>query len=271
MMRVLILSGLGFNCHEETAHGYAVAGAQPTICFAGDLLSGACRLDGYDLLHLPGGFSFGDDLGSGQVFANRLRHGQMADGAPLWPEIVAFLRRGGKIVGICNGFQILVRCGLVPNIGGAFEPEASLCPNESGRFEDRWVTCRAAGRTDFGTATLELPVRHGEGRLVFGSEALRREAFARGLVVLQYCDPAGDVTTVFPHNPNGSADGVAGLLSADGQVVGMMPHPEAFLTLWNHPAWAVRLRNGAMREADEADGARVMRALLNAPAGEVQS
>lgn len=215
-VRVLVLRGYGFNCEEETAAGYRLCAAVPTVAFASDWFAGRVRLCDFDLLHLPGGFTFSDDLGSGLVFANRMKNGVFPDGSRIWASIVAFINGGGHIVGVCNGFQILVRAGLVPNIGGTFAQEVSLAANLSGHFEDRWVRCATdgAGVQRLGQDNFELPVRHGEGRLVFGSAQLRDEALARGLVALRYADASGHATAVYPENPNGAELACAGLFPA---------------------------------------------------------
>ncbi len=252
MVRVLVLRGLGFNCEEESAAAWRLAGAEPVVAHAGDWLSGRVRLDGFAILHLPGGFSYGDDLGSGQVFANRIRLGRLDDGTRVLDTIAAFLRRGGRIIGICNGFQILVRAGLVPNLGGQFVQQVALAANLCGHFVDRWVRCRTVGLStaSLGERELDLPVRHGEGRLVFGSPELRDLCQENGLIGLQYVDAEGGPATTEPANPNGAELAAAGLWSEDGLVFGMMPHPEAYLTFVNHPDWGGRRRRG--QDADEA-------------------
>jgi phosphoribosylformylglycinamidine synthase subunit PurQ / glutaminase len=265
MIRVLILRGFGFNCEEETHAAYAAVSAAPTVVHAADWFSGEVRLDAFDVLHVPGGFSFGDDLGSGQVFANRVRHARFESGGSLWDSLLTFLARGGRVFGVCNGFQALVRLGLLPNLSGNHVPEVSLAPNLSGHFEDRWVRCKATGlgERQFGSRSFEFPVRHGEGRLVFESDAVRKECQRLGLVALQYAGPTDDPTQDYPQNPNGAEESCAGLFSKDGQVFGLMPHPEAFLTPENHPAWAVRKRKGTLTA--EADGVTFLRALLASP------
>lgn len=269
MIRVAVLHGYGFNCQEETAAGYQLAGAAPTVVYATDWFAGRTSLREFDLLHVPGGFTFGDDLGSGQVFANQLKHAKLPSGEPIWQQIVDLLRRGGHIVGVCNGFQILVRAGLLPNLSGQFAQEVSLAPNGSGKFEDRWVRCRPRGRGTawFGDGVLELPVRHGEGRLVFGSAAIADEVDRRGLLALQY---AGRSTRAgYPANPNGAQRDAAGLFSADGQVFGLMPHPEAFLSPYNHPAWPQRMRSGAAQPDGIADGLHMLQAIVARCEGEL--
>jgi phosphoribosylformylglycinamidine synthase subunit PurQ / glutaminase len=249
--RVMVLRGFGFNCEEETEAAYRMLGATPEVVHVQSWLSGETTLREFDLLHVPGGFSFGDELGSGQVFANRLRHG------PAWQDTKGFLGRKGRILGICNGFQVLVRTGLLPNLSGDFVPEVSLAPNaqdsaSKGGFINQWVRCKAADRV------YEFPIRHGEGRLLFQNAEL--EARARDLVVLHYADADANVTA--SANPNGSTLNCAALRSADGLVLGMMPHPEAYLSPYNHPAWGLRIRRDPDFATREADGLAFLRAYL---------
>jgi phosphoribosylformylglycinamidine synthase len=263
-VRALVLTGHGINCEEETAAAYALAGAEATIVHVSDLLAGRVRLGDAEILHLSGGFSFGDDLGSGRVLATRLRHRKLPSGEPFFGEIQRFLDRGGLVFGVCNGFQALVKMGLLPNTRGRFEQEATLTRNDSGKFEDRWVHCRgndAAAPGLRGVDLIDLPVRHGEGKLILGDDAVRSAVFREHLVCLTYVDGAGEPATRYPEAPNGAELSAAGLSDPSGQVLGMMPHPEAFLSLYNHPDWpSKRRRDPAIDE--EGAGARVFRNLV---------
>jgi phosphoribosylformylglycinamidine synthase len=257
-LSVLVLAGAGFNCDEETVAAYRKLGCRAARAHVYDWFDGRAPWSGHDLVHLPGGFSYGDRLGSGKALAARVRYGADAQGKPLFDEVRAHLAAGGFLVGICNGFQVLTKCGLLPNLSGRFEQEASLTTNDSGRFEDRWVTCAGQG-APFDGASFDLPVRHGEGRLVYRDDAVaqaseRLEAFA-------YVDAQGARTATFPENPNGSPRGAAALWSQDGQVFGMMPHPEAFLFRENHPAWPTRAATDPAYGRQEPDGLRLLRAL----------
>jgi phosphoribosylformylglycinamidine synthase subunit PurQ / glutaminase len=260
--RVMVLRSYGFNCEEETQAGYQRAGAEAEIVFASDWFADRASLSEFELLHIPGGFSFGDDLGSGKVFANKMRSGKFPNGASIWAQIIRFLENGGVIVGACNGFQVLVRAGLTPNIAGNFEQEVSLAGNESGHFENRWVRCatRGMGTRVFGARTFELPVRHGEGRLLFANPMLRSQARELGLVGLAFVDREARDAATYPANPNGSEGGATGLFSRDQQVFGLMPHPEAYLLPENHPAWATYKRRGSL--AAEGEGVSMLRALV---------
>lgn len=260
----MVLTGHGINCEEETAAAYALAGAEAKIVHVSDLLAGREALGDAEILHLSGGFSFGDDLGSGRVLATRLRHRRLPSGEPFFSEIQRFLDRGGLVFGVCNGFQALVKMGLLPNTRGRFEQEATLTRNDSGKFEDRWVHCRAQATVTpalRGLDLLDLPVRHGEGKLVLGGEEVRRQIVDRALVCLTYVGADGAPATRYPEAPNGAELSAAGLSDPSGQVLGMMPHPEAFLSLYNHPDWpSQRRRDPAIDE--EGTGARVFRNLV---------
>ncbi|MBC6991104.1 phosphoribosylformylglycinamidine synthase subunit PurQ [Hymenobacter sp. BT491] len=264
-VQALILTGFGINCEEEMAAAYRLAGADATIVHLNQVLHGHVSIHDYDVLNFPGGFSFGDDLGSGVVLANKLRYRQNPNGRTLLDDLREFIANGKFVLGICNGFQVLVKLGLLPNLGGDFNPEVTLTHNASGRYEDRWVRLKvnSATRTPFlkGIDSLEVPVRHGEGRLVIPDAATRERILAEGLNCLTYCDADGCEVTQYPHNPNGADLNCAGLTDTTGQVFGLMPHPEAYLALYNHPDWARRKRaNPGISE--EGDGLRLFQNIV---------
>ncbi len=238
------------------AAAYRLAGAEATIVHLNEVLHGRVSIHDFDVLNFPGGFSFGDDLGSGVVLANKLRYRQTgADGRTLLTDIQAFVASGKFVLGICNGFQVLVKLGLLPNLGGDFRPELTLTHNASGRYENRWVRLRVnpLSTTPFlrGLTTLEVPVRHGEGRLVVPDAATRKQLEEQGLNCLSYVDAAGDGTSAYPFNPNGADLNCAGLQDATGHIFGLMPHPEAYLAACNHPDWGRRRRVGELGEVGE--------------------
>jgi phosphoribosylformylglycinamidine synthase len=227
-IRAIVLAGYGFNADAELAEAFRLAGARPERTHLSDLLAEPNRLDGAGILAFPGGFSFGDHLGSGQLVALLCRRSLRA-------RLEGFVARGGLVIGICNGFQVLTRMGMLPNKAGAWEREASLVHNESGRFIDTWVKvhfepgCRSPWVR--GLSDRMLPVRHGEGRFVVRDPGPRKASpldalEAEHLVALRY-DPADD--------PNGSDRHIAGVCDPTGRVLGLMPHPEAFLVRENHP------------------------------------
>ncbi|SHJ66457.1 phosphoribosylformylglycinamidine synthase I [Hymenobacter daecheongensis DSM 21074] len=264
-VRALILTGFGINCEEEFAAAYRLVGGEATIVHLNQVLHGHVSIHDYDILNFPGGFSFGDDLGSGVVLANKLRYRRNAEGRTLLDDIRQFVADGKHVLGICNGFQVLVKLGLLPDLSGTVTPEVTLTHNASGRYEDRWVkiTVNPRAITPFlkGLTTLEVPVRHGEGRLIISDEATRAAIEARGLNCLTYTDFDGAPTDAYPFNPNGADLNCAGLTDTTGRVFGLMPHPEAFLSLYNHPDWARRKRADAGL-SEEGDGLRLFRNIV---------
>jgi len=243
-VKTLVITGYGTNCEVESAHAARQSGADVAdITYFSDLVAGRVRLEDYNFLIFPGGFLDGDDLGAAQAAALRWKFAHTKDNEPIVTQLRAFFDAGGLVLGICNGFQLLVKLGLLPAIGGKyFERQVSLTLNDSAKFEDRWVRLKVnpASPCVFtkGIEALDLPVRHGEGKLVTMDEAMLRDIEAGNLIALQYADPATDEPTLeYPHNPNGSPLGIAGLTDPSGRVLGLMPHPEAFNHVTNHPAW----------------------------------
>ena len=264
-VRALVLTGFGINCQDEMAAAYRLAGAEADVVHFNEWLAGTVSLRGYDVLNFPGGFSFGDDLGAGKALANKMRFCRLAGGQTLLDEIADHLAGGGFVLGVCNGFQILVKTGLLPNVGGHFAQEVSLIVNDSGKFEDRWCHCRAErpALSPFlnGIDVLALPVRHKEGKLVVRDAAIRAAIRERHLCALRYCDAAGTIATDYPALPNGAEMSCAALTDPTGRVLGLMPHPEAFLSIYNHPDWARRREAAGGNEAGE--GLRLFRNVVD--------
>jgi phosphoribosylformylglycinamidine synthase subunit PurQ / glutaminase len=221
--KAIVLSGYGFNADAELAEALRLVGARPERLHLADLTADPARLIGARILAFPGGFSFGDHLGSGQVVGLLCRR-------TLKPALDAFIADGGLVIGICNGFQALLRIGILPNRDGRWGREVSLIQNESCSFVDGWypLSFEAGSRCLWtrGLAPRLLPVRHGEGRFVARDEATLDALEREGLVAARYIG-AG---------PNGSERGIAGICDPSGRVLGLMPHPEAFLIRENHPA-----------------------------------
>lgn len=186
-------------------------------------------------LSYRGGFSFGDDVASGKILANRLRY-------RLGGQLQQFVRDGKLILGICNGFQVLAKMGMLPMLSGDFVQEVTLTFNDSGRFEDRWVCLRTEPGTRCiwlnGITDMELPVRHGEGKFVPRDSDVLNRMKAEGLVALRYVRPDGaPARGEFPANPNGSIEDIAGICDVTGRVFGLMPHPEGHICRMQHPRW----------------------------------
>jgi len=253
--RAIVLRAPGTNCDEETAAAWRLAGADAETCHIARLLETPKALDSYQILTLPGGFSYGDDLGAGRIFATRL-------GTVLKDALRHFHARGGLILGICNGFQILVKAGLLP--GDGYSSAATLTQNDSGHFESRWVRMKpTAGLSPFITDSdpIELPVAHGEGKFLLSDPGDLARLEAAGQVVLRYTDQAGQPTQGYPANPNGTPGALAGLCDRTGRIFGLMPHPERFVDPLHHPRWTRNRLNG------EGDGMRIFRGAVQALRG----
>ncbi|HMO03740.1 MAG TPA: phosphoribosylformylglycinamidine synthase subunit PurQ [Kiritimatiellia bacterium] len=238
---ILIITGYGLNCEAESKFAWEQAGGKPDLLHVNDLLAAPDRLHRYAALMFIGGFSFGDHMTSGHVFAHRLRH-------HLQDELATFIEDGGLILGVCNGFQIMTKLGLVPGLGGeSFKPSVALIQNDCGAFQNFWVRVRFEANSPCvftkGLDAMDLPIRHGEGKLLPREKETLDALEAAGCVPCRYIDPAtGAPTQDFPHNPNGSVNAIAGLCDPSGRIFGLMPHPEAFLFPEQHPQWHVRPR-----------------------------
>lgn len=244
--KVLIITGYGVNCEAESAEAWRRAGADPVLVHVNDLLSSPDQIDAVDGLMFIGGFSYGDHMSSGHVFAQRIKH-------HIQPLLQTFIDAGKVMLGICNGFQVMTKMGLLPGLNGDyFIPSVSLIQNDCGHFQNYWVNIRFedASRCIFtkGLGTLPLPIRHGEGKIFTLDAALLEQLEEAGCVAARYVDAAGNPTDAFPDNPNGSLNAIAGLSDPTGRIFGMMPHPEAYLFPENHPQWDVQKRANSLPE-----------------------
>jgi len=235
---VLVLSGFGINCEAETAHAFARVGSTPKVVHLNDLIAEPSLLESAQILAVPGGFSFGDDVASGRILANRLRY-RLAD------PLRRFVEADNLAIGICNGFQVLAKMGLLPKLNGEMRQEVTLTHNDSGRFEDRWVHLVRDADTRCvwlkGIDALELPVRHGEGKFVATDADQLARLQKGGCLALRYATSEGDPAAgQYPLNPNGSVDDIAALCDPSGRIFGLMPHPEAFVDRTHHPQWTRR-------------------------------
>ncbi len=261
-VRVLIPTGLGLNCEAETAAAFRLVGASPELVHLLDLLDDPGRLAGYPIVAFVGGFAFGDHLGAGFVFANKLRY-------RMYRPLVDFIAGGGLALGICNGFQMMVRLGLLPGFDGDYRtPRAALAPNDRLGYRDCWVRLRVDPDSPClwtrGLDRLELPSRHGEGKLLAADDGVRRRLEERRQVPVRYVDEAGHPTERWPDNPNGSPGGAAGLCDPSGRLFGLMPHPDAYLYPFQHPRWTRLRRRG--RAPAEGGGLAVFRNGVDAAA-----
>jgi phosphoribosylformylglycinamidine synthase I len=214
-----ILYAPGTNCHEETAAALERAGGRSELVLLHDLLEGALKLSRYQAAIIPGGFSYGDHLGAGRVFATVLI-------AQLREQLTEFLEAAKPMLGVCNGFQVLTEAGILPGRAPGGHG-AALIENESSRFEDRMVRLLVSEESSPWTAglscrVLQMPSAHGEGRLL--SDRVGPDC--EGRVVFRYADSDGRATEAYPENPSGAPGGVAGIADRTGLVLGLMPHPE---------------------------------------------
>jgi phosphoribosylformylglycinamidine synthase I len=241
----IVIAGNGTNCETETAHACRQGGFERVdIVTIWELVAGEKTLAEYDLLCLPGGFLDGDDLGSAKAQANRLLHSTVKKtGQPLFDQFLSFIRSGKCILGICNGFQLMVKLGILPAFDKNYTQQSvTLTSNDSGRFEDRWVWLKANPHSPCiytkGVDTIYLPVRHGEGKFVCRDDETLGRLKADNQVVFAYTTPdAHESTMGYPDNPNGSVEAIAGICDSTGRLFGLMPHPEAYMHRTNHPRW----------------------------------
>jgi phosphoribosylformylglycinamidine synthase len=244
-VKAIVLTGYGTNCEVEMAQACKLAGAdQVDIVHLSELIHNEYRLDDYHLLNLPGGFLDGDDLGAGQAGGHRLKYAVLANSEErLQEQLLKFVDDGKLIIGVCNGFQLMVKTGLLPGFDGDYEKRTvSLTYNDSGRFEDRWCSLKVDPDSPCvftkGLDSLYYPVRHGEGKFVTSDAAVLQRLQDEKLIALRYCNSeSGEPTMEYPDNPNGSPDAIAGICDPTGRLFGLMPHPEAFLHRTNHPRW----------------------------------
>lgn len=247
--RVIIIRTAGTNCDYETEYAFKLAGAQTDLTHINRLIWGEKRLKDYDILAIPGGFSYGDDISAGVLLANELRY-------KLRDQVERFVEDGKLIIGICNGFQVLVKAGLLPNFEGMKGKQlATLHLNDSAKFECRWVYLKLDTDRCVFTKGIKgmiyLPVAHAEGKFVAPEEVLDKLEGNRQ-VVFRYVDESGN-SAGYPYNPNGSMRDIAGICDPTGRIFGLMPHPERFLWKYNHPRWT--------REnlPDEGDGLAIFK------------
>jgi phosphoribosylformylglycinamidine synthase subunit PurQ / glutaminase len=244
-MKILILTGYGLNCEAESKVAWELAGASPELVHFNDLIERPARLHDYRALMLIGGFSYGDHMSSGHVFALRVKHRMRED-------LQKFVDAGKLILGVCNGFQIMVKLGLLPGLDNHyFTQTVSLMQNDCGSFQNFWVRLRFESRSPCvftrGLEFMLLPIRHGEGKIFTPDRDLLSRLEAQGCAACRYAEPmTGAATLEFPHNPNGSLNAIAGLCDPTGKIFGLMPHPEAYLHPENHPQWDLQKLRGEL-------------------------
>lgn len=234
-VKVLLLRTAGTNCDRELAHAFTLAGGQVELLHMNRVMADPSVLANYQILGLPGGFSYGDDIASGKIFANQIIHHLKA-------PLRQFVDDGKMIFGVCNGFQILVKSGLLPGPMPQLEATdwhpATLTYNTSGRFEDRWVTIRSESKVCKwipANVSMQVPVAHGEGRFAVREQKIMDALKANDQIAFRYIDHEGKPAIEFPANPNGSIESIAGICDVTGRVLGLMPHPERICDAANSP------------------------------------
>lgn len=239
--KVLILRAAGTNCDLETENAFKAVGAAPERVHISEIKSGKAKLMSYDILVIPGGFSYGDDVAAGRILANQVR--------VYLKDLRQFVRLGRPVIGICNGFQVLVKSGILPT-SNTCDQTASFTFNDSAKFESRWVHLRINTQSSCIffkglPEMIELPVAHGEGKLVLKSPRVLEELKKNKSIAMQYVDDGGKLSG-YPYNPNGSVFNIAALSNPEGNCLGLMPHPERFTAIHHHPNWTRQtfMKNG---------------------------
>ncbi len=255
--RALILAGYGINCDKETKFAFERAGARAELVHINDLIDGHRRLEDYQILAFPGGFSYGDDTGAGNALASRIRN-------HLWDDVRKFVERDHLAIGICNGFQVMANLGLLPALDGNYgNREVALVHNDNARYTDRWVDLRFEGNSVWanGLKFMSLPIAHGEGKFYASEKMLKRISGAEQVAArydYDYVCMHGELEA----NPNGSLEDIAAISDESGRLIGMMPHPERAIDFTQLPYWTLKkerlLREG--REVpDEAPGIHIFK------------
>ncbi len=232
-VKALVLRAAGINCDLETEFALESAGAKATRMHINRIIENKDVLEQFQIIVFPGGFSYGDDVAAGKILSNQIVH-HLSD------PLKKFIDDGKLVLGICNGFQVLVKAGILPGFGSTNgQSDVTITNNDSGKFEDRWVYLAPqtqkcvfieAGRQIY------LPIAHGEGKVVTKDQATMEKIKADGHIAFKYVDRDGNEGD-FPINPNGSTESIAALTDNTGRVLGLMPHPERFIRPTHHPRW----------------------------------
>ncbi len=243
-VRAIVLRAAGINCDMETEYALRLCGAEARRVHVNRLIENKSLLDEYQILVVPGGFSYGDDVAAGRILANQMVH-------HLAEPLRKFVDDGKLVLGICNGFQVLVKTGLLP--GGEFQNKVTLTDNDSGKFEDRWVHLEAmSGKCVFigQGEKIYLPVAHAEGKVQVADNDVLEQLKSADQIAFRYVDSSGGQAE-YPYNPNGSVEGISGLIDSTGRVMGLMPHPERYIRPTQHPHWS------RLSKRSEGDGRKI--------------
>jgi len=251
-VRVIVLRTAGTNCDYETEFAFKDSGARVDSLHINKLFSGEIKLEDYHILAIPGGFTYGDDIESGRILANELK-------ARLGDDIKKFIKDKKLIIGICNGFQVLVKAGILPGPSNKeeekekeFEQKAALTNNDEGKFEDRWTHLKVNGKSVWTKGLKEIvyfPIAHAEGKFLLKDKEVLEKLKKNGQIAFRYCTEDGTKPD-YPQNPNGSVFDIAGITDKTGRILGLMPHPERHYLFVQHPKWtrmkkAAKLGDGA--------------------------
>ncbi len=251
-VKVLVLRAAGTNCNKETVFAFEQAGAASETVHINRLRETPDLLNNYQVLVIPGGFSYGDDISAGKIFAVRLRH-------ELGDRLSEFVQGDKLVLGICNGFQVLVKTGLLPEpeLKGEFSQKVTLSDNDSGKYEDRWVWLKSCSKKcKFINAgeMIHIPVAHGEGKFIPRDDQVLKQLHEKDQVVFRYVDEQGNPGS-FPINPNGSVDDIAGICDPSGKIFGLMPHPERHIDVTQSPnqtTFKGKAKSGGMKIFEKA-------------------
>ena len=258
MTKAIVLTGYGINCEEETAFAFQRAGAETEIAHVNDLIANPKKLSEAQIFAFPGGFSYGDDTGSGIALANKIRNN-------LWEELADFIEEEKLVLCICNGFQVITNLGILPGIENRKAVrKVALSHNNSARYECRWVSIKSFSKKCVFTKGIEgisLPVAHGEGKFT-ASEPVLKQLNDSGQVTFRYMKDGSLAKGEFPFNPNGGAEDIAGICDKTGRVLGMMPHPERNIFFTQQPDWTLqreKLKRAGKEIPEESAGMKVFR------------
>jgi len=242
-VKALVLRAAGINCDVETQYALELSGCQAQRTHINRIIENPDLLQTFHILVIPGGFSYGDDVAAGKILANQIIH-HLSD------RLNSFIEAGKIVLGICNGFQVLVKTGILGKAEPTGKQQITITNNDSGKYEDRWVYLEPSGKKCIfidPDKRIYLPVAHGEGKIVFENNDVLEKLKADNRIVFRYVDENGSPGP-FPINPNGSTDSIAGLCDSTGRVLGLMPHPERFVRFTQHPHWT------RLKDKTKADG-----------------
>lgn len=242
-INAIVLRAAGINCDMETQHALELSGAKAERIHVNRIIENPGLLESFHILVIPGGFSYGDDVAAGKILANQMVH-HLSD------RLNSFVEAGKLVLGICNGFQVLVKTGMLGKVENGGKQQLTITNNDSGKFEDRWVHLEPSSKKCIFIEQgrrIYLPIAHGEGKVVFDNNDVFEKIKADDRITFRYVDENGNFGP-FPINPNGSTDSIAALCDSTGRVMGLMPHPERFVRFTQHPHWT------RLKDKSRADG-----------------